>query len=104
MPGKASIYDAHAEELMDLQDEVTGCRLVVLKVIADGRIDPAEDGAIEAAFTQLDCKSKAVMRSGDRLAAAARLVRTLFYSGVTPWVRRLARESDRDMAGTGGAA
>lgn len=97
MPGEASIYDAHVEELMDLTEEVNGCQLIVLRIVADGVVDGSERDEIVSAFGGLSGASRRALVAAEHIAAAVRLVRSLFYSGISHWVKRIARETDRDL-------
>lgn len=91
-------YERHVDTLLDLTDEVSGCRLMVLKITADGVIDPNERPAFDAAFGRITTKTRRALIDAQHLAAAFRLLRTLIYSGPTAWVRRVARETERDLA------
>ena len=98
MPAETASYDKHVETLLDLTDEVSGCRVMVLQVIADGVVDPAEHGRIETAFGGLTATTRRALVSAEQIAAAFRLLRSLLYAGPTAWVQKLARQSARDLA------
>jgi uncharacterized membrane protein len=97
MPTEASMYDAHVEEVMDLRDGLNSYHVLVLTASEDGVIDSAELSAIVVAFGATEAKANMAVVTAERIAAAMRLVRSLFYTGPTAWVRRIAREADRDL-------
>lgn len=97
MPTEPSMYDVHVEEVMDLRDELTSYHVLVLQASEDGVIDSTELSAIVIAFDTTEAKAKRAVTTAERIAAAMRLVRSLFYTGPTAWVRRIAREADRDL-------
>jgi hypothetical protein len=97
MPGEASIYDAHVEEVMDLRDGMTSYHVLVTRSLEDGVIDAGERIELEAVYAITDGKARGAITTAERIAAAARLVRSLFYAGHSAWVRRIARETERDL-------
>jgi len=97
MPAEQSLYDCHVEEVMDLRDELTSYHVLVIRSIEDGVINTRERQAIDAAYVVAETTTTRALRTAERIAATARLVRSLFYAGHSAWVRRIARETERDL-------
>jgi hypothetical protein len=99
-----SSYEQHVEELMDLRDAVLACRQAVLRSWETGVAAGSSERPVYEAFAPVLLQCAQAVAGAERLAASARLVRTLFYSGITERFARTVREVNRDLAALEGAS